>query len=260
MGKRHVEAWMDSVRLADLGPILIDNVEESEPDQDITYGDRPSRGGRDILKSKRISPKIIISAKIHELYDLDKRAYTAQAIAKWAEGSILELSYRPGQRIRVSKTKTPALGNVRDFNHIIQIELEADEFPYWEDKNKNEVTGSGSTGSTSLLIAGTAKEIPVEVSFTPTGGALTGMTVTAACGGVTRSIQLTSLSVAQNSAVVFGRDSHDRLTIKNGSTSLMSKRTQGSADDLILPAGVATVSWSANVTGSAKFSARGRWL
>lgn len=260
MGKRHVEAWMDSVRLADLGPILIDNVEESEPDQDIIYGDRPSRGGRDILKSKRISQKIIISAKIHELYDLNRRAEIAQAIARWAEGSVLELSYRPGQMIRINKAKAPALGSVRDFNSIIQIELEANEIPYWEDKIKNTATGTGSSGSTSLLIAGTANEIPVEVSFTPTGGGLTGLTVTVACGGVTRSIQLTDLSVAQNSAVVFGRDSHDRLTIKNGSTSLMGKRTQASADDLILPAGVATVSWSANVAGTAEFSARGRWL
>ena len=152
------------------------------------------------------------------------------------------------------------MGSIRDYNSILRIELQANEIPYWEEKNRNKATGTGSTGSTSMLIGGTAKEIPVEVSFTPTGGALTGLTVTAACGGVTRSIQLTGLSVAQNSAVVFGRDSHDRLTIKNGSTSLMSKRTQSSADDLILPAGVATVSWSANVAGNAEFSARGRWL
>ena len=160
----------------------------------------------------------------------------------------------------ITDSMAPALGNIRDFNSLIRIELEANDVPYWEEKTKNTATGTGSSGSTSLMLAGTAKEIPVEVSFTPTGGALTGLTVTAACGGVTRSIQLSGLSVAQNSAVVFGRDSHDRLTIKNGSTSLMSKRTQASADDLILPAGVATVSWSANVAGTAEFSARGRWL
>jgi hypothetical protein len=260
MGKRHLEAWMDSVRLADLGAILIQDIEETNPDQEITYGDRPSRGGRDILRSKREHLGIVISAKIHELYDLKKRAAAAQAIAAWAEGSILEVNYRPDQRLRINKANTPAAGILRDINSIIRIELEANEIPYWEDTMPNGASGSGSTGTASLLIAGTAREIPVEISFTPTGGALTGLTVTVACGGVTRSIQLTDMSVAQNSAVVFGRDNHDRMTIKNGSTSLMSKRTQASADDLVLPAGIATISWSANVSGTAEISARGRWL
>ena len=92
MGKRHLEAWMDSVRLADLGAILIQDIEETNPDQEITYGDRPSRGGRDILRSKREHLGIVISAKIHEQYDLKKRAQAAQAIAAWAESIALVTS------------------------------------------------------------------------------------------------------------------------------------------------------------------------
>ena len=256
---RHIEAWMDGIRLADIGAIVIDDVSEPPADMDIAYQARAVRGGQSVLKRRRKSLRVTISAKIHELYDLGKRNAIRQAIAEWCNGSILELSNHPDQQLHVISKGEPGLGAVRDFNSQLDIELEANEIPYWEDKMPNTVTGSGTTGSATLLIAGTAKEIPVEVTFTP-GSALAALTVTVSCGGVTKSIALSGMSIGSGSAVVFGRDEKDRLTIKNGGTSLMRYRSAASADDLIVPAGTATVSWSADVSGSISFSARGRWL
>lgn len=257
---RHIEAWMDGVRLSSLGRILIHDVDEPAADQEITYGNRSVRGGKDVLVSRRGVLRVTIEAVVFELFDLSRRREAQQAIAEWANGSILELSNHPGQQLHVRKRGDPALGSVRDFNSKINIELEAAEIPYWEETITNKATGSGSSGSASLFLSGNADEIPVNAVFTPTGGTLTGLTVTVSCGGVTRSIQLSGISVGTSSAVVFGRDGHDRLTIKAGSTSLMRYRTQASADELILPHGKATVSWSANVAGSIEFSAKGRWL
>ena len=254
---RHVEAWMDGVRLSDLGAVLIQSVNEPSPDQEITYGNRPQSEGRDVLVNKRRGLKITIEAVIRELFDLAKRTKIEQAIAGWASGSILELSNHPGQRLHVTRRMDPALGAVRNYNSVIKIELEASEIPFWEDIVPNTYSGSGSSGSGTLLIGGTGFQIPVDATFTPSG-TLTTLTVTVACDGVTRSIQLSGMSVS--GAVAFGRDEHDRLTIKNGNTSLLRYRTQASADDLVVPHGSATVSWSANVSGSMAFSARGRWL
>lgn len=256
---RHIEAWMDGVRLADIGAIVIDDVNEPAADMDIGYQGRAFRGGQGVQKRRRKSLRVTISAKVHELYDLAKRNAIRQAIAEWCNGSILELSNHPDQQLHVICKAEPGLGAVRDFNALLDIELEANEIPYWEDKMPNSVTGSGSSGSTTLLIAGTAKEVPVECTFTP-GSALAALTVTVSCGGVTKSIALSGMSIGSGSAVVFGRDEQDRLTIKNGSTSLMRYRSAASADDLIIPAGKATVSWSAGVSGSISFSAKGRWL
>lgn len=256
---RHIEAWMDGVRLSDIGAIVIDDVSEPPAEVEITYWSRSVSGGQGIQKRRRKSLSVSIHAKIHELFDLKKRNAIRQAIAAWCNGSILELSNHPDQRLHVICKGEPGLGAVRDFNALLDIELEADEIPYWEDKVQNTASGSGTTGSTTLLIAGTAKEIPVEVTFTP-GSALAALTVTVACGGITKSIALSGMSIASGSPVVFGRDDQDRLTIKNGSTSLMRYRSAASADDLIIPAGNATVSWTAGVSGSISFSARGRWL
>ena len=255
---RHIEAWMDGVRLADIGSIVIDDVTEPPAEMDIAYQARAIFGGQNVQKRKRKSLRVTIHAKIHELYDLAKRNAIRQAIAEWCNGSILELSNHPDQQLHVMCMAEPGLGQVRDFNALLDIELEANEIPYWEDKMPNSVSGSGTTGSATLLISGTAKEIPVEVTFTP-GSAIAALTVTVSCGGVTKSIALTGMSVSSGS-IVFGRDEKGRLTIKNGSTSLMRYRTAASADDLIIPAGQATVSWSAGVSGSISFSAKGRWL
>ena len=255
---RHIDAWMDGIRLADLGAIIIDDVDEPAAEVEITYGARNFRGGQTVQKRRRKSLRVTIHGKIHELFDLQKRNAIRQAVAEWCNGSILELSNHPDQRLHVICKGEPGLGAVRDFNSLLDIELEADSIPYWEDKNANSVTGSGTTGSASLLIAGTAKEIPVEITFTP-GSTIAALTVTVSCGGVTKSIALSGMSVSSGS-IVFGRDEQDRLTIKNGSTSLMRYRSAASADDLIIPAGTATVSWTAGVSGSITFSARGRWL
>lgn len=254
---RHVEAWMDGVQLSSIGNIIIQDIQESTPSQETTYAARPVRSGQDVKKNKRQSLKVTIQAVIRELFDLSRRTQILQAIAEWADGEILILSNHPDQRLHVIGKASPALGNVRDYTSVISIELEANIIPFWESVAAYTASGTGASGSESLLVAGTAKEIPVEVTFTPSD-TLTSLTVTVACGGVTRQIALSGMSVS--GAVIFGRDDMDRLTIKTGSTSLLRYRSAASADDLIVPHGTATVSWTANVSGSITFSARGRWL
>ena len=256
---RHIEAWMDGVRLSEIGAIVIQDVNEQNPDMDIVYTSRPVRGGQNVIKKRRKSLRVTINAKIHELYDLKKRNAIRQAIAKWCSGSILELSNHQDQQLHVICISDPGLGAVRDFNAQLAIELEANTIPYWEEKLANTATGSGSSGSTTLLIPGTAKEVPVDVRFVPSG-AVTSLAVAVACGGVTKVITLSGMSVSNS--IVFGRDEQDRLTITDGTTgsSLMRYRTTASADDLVVPAGKATISWNASGSGSIYFSAKGRWL
>jgi len=255
---RHVDAWMDGVRLADLGAILIQDVNEPTADQEITYGNRPGRAGRDVLVNKRRLLRVSIEIAIRELFDLKKRTAILQAVAGWASGSILELSNHPGQRLHVQQKAAPSLGKVRDYTTVMDIDFEASVIPFWEEILPVTLSSSGATGSGQLQIPGTVDQVPIEFTFT-SPGTLTTLTVTVACGGVTQQIQLTGMSISGPS-ITFGRDADDRLTIMNGSTSLMRYRTQESADDLLIPCGNATVSFSANVFGSGVFSARGRWL
>lgn len=255
---RHIDAWMDGVRLADLGAILIQELTEPTADQEITYGNRPGRAGRDVLVNRRRLLRVTIGIAIRELYDLPKRTAILQAVAGWASGSILELSNHPGQRLHVQQKSAPALGSVRDYTTVMTLDFEASVIPFWEDIDPVTWSHTGSSGTGTMIIPGTVDQVPVEASFTPASGSLTALTVTAVSGGVTQQIQLTGMSVA--GPIVFGRDADDRLTITGGGVSLMRYRTQESADDLLIPCGAATVSYTANRSVTASFSARGRWL
>ena len=254
---RHIEAWMDGVQLSSIGPILIQDVNEPSPDMEITYTARSQRNGQDIQNRRRKALRVTLQTALREIFDLSKRTQALQAMGGWAQGNILELSNHPDQRLHVICKSEPALGNVRQYTTEIPIEFEASVIPFWEEKYPSTASGSGASGSLSMLIPGTAPEVPVEITFTP-GSTISALTVTVACGGVTRQIALSGMSVS--GAIVFGRDDQDRLTIKSGSTSLLRYRSAASADDLLIPAGKATISWSASASGSISVSARGRWL
>lgn len=255
---RHIEAWMDGIRLADLGAVFVKGVDEPAPEMDIEYVNRAIRGGRGIQKRKRRALQVTIHAAIHELFDLRKRAEIRDAVAQWAGGSILELSNHPDRRLHVICLAEPGLADVRDFNSTLDMTFEADVIPYWEEKIATTASGTGTSGTASMLIHGTAKEVPVDVTVAA-GSAITSLTVTVSCGGVSKSITLSSLSSLEG-AITFSRDNQDRLQIMSGTTSLLPHRTAASADDLIIPAGKATVSWSVSASRSVSFSARGRWL
>ena len=114
---RHVEAWMDGTRLSDIGPIIIQDVNELPPDMEITYGVRAIRSGQNIQKYRRKSLRLTIEAAVRELFDLGKRTAVQQAMAGWASGSILELSSHPGQQLHVICKNVPTLGKIRDYKH-----------------------------------------------------------------------------------------------------------------------------------------------
>lgn len=254
---RHVEAIMNGVPLSAVGPVLIQQVQEPPAEMEITYGARPLRNGQDVLSSRRKSLKVTIDTAIKELFDLGKRSSILAMMAGWAKGTTLELSNHPGQFLAVKCRNFPSLGAVRDYTSKISIELEASEVPYWQELIPATGSGSGTTGTVNLFVPGTADDVPVDLTFTPSG-TLTSLTVTVSSSGVTKSISLSGMSVS--GAVKLQREAGDCLGIVTGSTSLLQYRSESSADDLMVPAGAVEVTWTANVSGSMAASARGRWL
>lgn len=251
---RHVDAWMDGVALSTVGPILIKQVYEDPPTLDIQNSEKPGGYGQRMLSKKRQSLKVALECQIRELYDLAVRTRAAEELSRWVQGSILELSNHPDRRLQCYCSAEPTLGAVRDYTSTIRVEFTADAVPYWEDKLSSEIAFSASSGSGTLLVPGTV-ETPVCISVKPTGAALSSFSVTVAG----QTIALSSLGVAKNSLLYIERDARDDLCIRSGATSLMSKRSAASADDLFVKPGSAAVSFAANTTCTVTISARGRW-
>ena len=251
---RHVEAWMDGVALSSVGRVLIRQVREEAPTLAIQTGEKAAGSGQRLLSKKRQSLKLSLDCQIRELFDLAVRSRAVEEIGRWAQGSVLELSNHADRRLQVYCSAEPALGDVRDYTASIRVEFTADAVPFWEDLAPAQLVKTGSSGSGSLLVPGTA-EAPMCVSVKPTGGALSSFT--ADVDG--QQIALSGLSVAQNSLLLLERDARDDLVIRSGETRLMNKRSAASADDLLVKPGIVSVSFTANTACEVTFSIRGRW-
>lgn len=243
---------MDGVALSTVGPFIIREVHEDPPTMEITNGERPGGYGQRLILKKRQSLKVAIEVVIRELFDLSARVRHAEALAAWAQGSVLELSNHPGRRLLVYCSGEPAVGEVRDYNSVLRVELTADTVPYWEDATPSLATAASTSGT--LYVPGTALT-PVGLTVTPTEDTLTEFSVTV--GGQT--IALTSLSVPQDGVLRFDRDSRDDLMISYNGASMLSKRSAASADDLFTAPGLAAYSYTADADCDVVLSVRGRW-
>ena len=251
---RHIEAWMDGRLLSTIGPFLIQQVYENAPALEITEGERPGRYGQRLLQKKRQTLQVALEIAIRERFDLALRAKALEALAAWAQGSVLELSHRPERMLRCVCTSEPALSEVRNYTTAIRVEFTAYDVPYWEDRTASGIALSGVAGAGTLLIPGTV-ETPVQLTVEPTGETLTDLTVTA--GG--EEIVLSRLQIPSGGVLTFERSGRDDLAIAYNGASQLSHRSASSSDDLLLPPGSTEVSFSANTACTVAFSVRGRW-
>ena len=254
---RHIEAWIDGVALSSVGPFLIQQVYEDAPALEITEGERPGRSGQLLITRKRQTLQVAIELVIAERFDLMLRTHHLEVLAQWAQGHILELSNHPGRRLAVACTGEPTLNEARNYASKIRIEFTAYEVPYWEDTSVTSVTLSGDDEEDDLLIPGTVLA-PVSLTVTvssASSAALTDFSVTVG----DRTIVLDELEIAAAGTVTFERDARDNLMIRSGTTSLLSKRTAESDDDLLAGPGVTAVSFTSDVACSVVYSVRGRW-
>lgn len=251
---RHIEAYIDGVPLSSVGPVIIQQVYEDAPTLELTEGERPGRYGSRLLTKKRQSLKVTLEIAIRELFDLNTRARTMEAVAAWAKGSVLVLSSKPDKMLEVTCTAEPTLGAVRDYTATARIEFTAYNVPYWQDTDWTSTAVSGTSATATLEIPGTVAA-PVSIDVTPVSGTLTSLSVTA--GGAT--ISLTGLTATSAHVLTFERDVRDDLIIIYNGASQLSHRSAASADDLMSEPGSASISLTANTSVTATFKTRGRW-
>ena len=266
MPGRHIDATMDGVALP--SGIIIREVHEDAPTMEILNGERPGRAGQLMLGRKRQSLKVTLECVITEIFNLRTRAEKAQALAQWANGSVLTLSNHYQQRLNGYLSAVPSLGEVRDYNSPLRVEFTADVIPYWENTSEYSRTSSLQSGFSSFTVPGTAPT-PVRLEITPTGGTMTDFAFQVAPTQAdldtvrAQKITLGNMTVSTSQTIYIDRDERDSLYIKVGSAGAMSLRTPESADDLIVypkASGGTYIKWSSNVAHSMKLYCRGRWL
>jgi len=237
--------------------IIVSGILDSQPkEKSIVTSMGYTHGGR-LTKTMRQELTATFTVGINES-DTEERNAIYQAIRKWGRyAGYLTTGARENQRLYVETMEIKSSGKRQA--EVIAITFTAYAKPFWENMGTQSATiGTAATsGSTSLFAPGNADECTVDAEITAKGGTLNTLTVTVGDTSMT----FTALGITVNNKLTIAHTDEGLLTIKNGATSLMAKRTGASADDLIAEPGSSnTVSFSGNVTCTAKYSTRGRWL
>jgi hypothetical protein len=214
--------------------------------------------GRDTL-----TVKITVYIKTRGVSEPGADQYTLERYSilekmlQWAKNGYLTVSYRNNQRLYAYCTKPPSFSILTPQTRI-ELAFTAYDDAVWESTQYTEETGTAVIDdetaelTVSLTPAGT-KDPYLEAEIVCPAGT-TYVKITA--GG--RFILLSRLVIESETTITIGRDAHHRITISDGTHSLLGYRSAESADDLILTAGAANeIGFESDAACSVTFKTRG---
>ena len=236
--------------------LLILNVGYERPEFQKTIFAPANRETQIIQRRRKGQARVIVSFELH-LYDIAERQAVYQQVVSWCRnGGVLQTNDRPEMRLNVVCDEFPAIESVRDWTQEMQVTFAAYAYPYWEDADETVSTLTGSNARGSMLVPGNIGETLANISVTA-NDAISHLSVS--IGGNT--ITLSGISIPRGGVVQFGHDNNALLFIRNGSTSLLNKRTSASSDDLTAQCGANnSIAVTASASVTAQFSVRGCWL
>ena len=187
----------------------------------------------------------------------EERYTVLQKILAWAADGYLTVSYRANQRLYAYCTKPPSFSILSPQDRL-EMTFTAYDDAAWESTLLSTETGTAvlddevATLSLTLTPGGT-KDCYLEAEIVcPIGTTYVTITVNG------KFITLSSLFCAEETTITIGRDRHHRITISDGTNSLLGYRSAESADDLMLTAGAANaISFESDAACSVTFKARG---
>lgn len=248
------EAYIDRIPLSTLHPqILITDIGYTVANYKRQTQAVANRNGLILVNARQETSKVTIAFELR-LYRAAERQVVLQKIQQWARGSVLETSDREGQQLHVVCDGFPTIGSVSKWNSSMTISFTAYEQPFWENKTPSIFADDGTEITGNLFVPGNAGETYVEAEITPSE-AITGLVISVG----STSIELESLNTAEK--ITIGYDAYGNQYIKAGTTSILSKRTPESSDDLIAICGAKNaIAVTADKSVHAKIIARGLWL
>ena len=252
------DVFLNGVNIRDSDPrIIVTGVLNSVPKDNANVSYASYSHGGFLAKNLRQSLSSAITLYIKES-DLAEREIVHQAIRKWGRyAGYLTTGVRENQRLYVEDMDVKTSGKRR--NEVVTLTFTAYANPFWENAiSSNAAIGTAAlSGSSNLFAPGNADECKAEAEITAVGGTLNSLTLSVGDTSMT----FESLGVAAESSIVISHSAKGLLTITKGSTSLMPNRTAASDDELLaIPGTNNAVSFTSDVTCTAKFSTRGRWL
>jgi len=248
------EAYMDGIALSSVHPsLVITDISHPGSALNINTNTIADRDGVQIASRRRANTSVSISFMLR-IYNTAERQKAMQEVQRWASGSALEVSDRPGQVLYCVCNQMPVVSSVQKWTEVITMTFVSYEKPFWTEKYPAVFTATGKTGTGELFVPGNAGKVYAEALIVP-DSTLGSISLTVG----TTTITLTNVSATDDDEIRIFYDDRGIQHIRKGIASILSKRT--GADDLVAECGkVNGVSFGAADTVTVTFSIRGCWL
>lgn len=250
------EAYMDGVALSAVDPsLLILDIQHNDPALQIRTNPLGGRDGAIVNGTYIEKASVTITFAIRE-YSILNRQAACSRVVKWAKGKVLKTNDRVGQMLYCVCDRFPVISSAMRWTDSLSVSFSAYGIPYWQEEYPKELTLTGTSQTDTLFVPGNSDTAYVNAEITA-GASVSSLTI--GCGD--SSIALTGLSLSSGDVVKFAYDENGILSIKEGSTSLLNKRTAESSDNLTAKCGEENeLSITASGSVTAVFSVRGCWL
>ena len=252
------QVQLDGIDLHQLDEnVYIIDVTEEAPSPIIRTGGTTKPFGSLVIDIRRDMLRVLVTCEVHE-YDVTRRAEIIGKLAAWAQGRMLTVNYRPGQRLRVVCETMPSVGSALRWTDRITMRFVAHEVPFWEAVQPVRAVASGASGACELYVPGTAESVVMACSFTAQS-AVDAIEITTPQSRM----KLTGLGMQSGETlhIRYGDKGWQEIVIENAAGALRSAlacRSGESDDDLLLvPQKAQRVAYSANGAVLATFTARG---
>ena len=247
--------------------IIIKGIEGGAGKDTVTAVATGAGDGTRITGRRRESMEVQVRFSMNIRRDsLEEREEVLEAINAWAAAipAYMKINYKPNRRLYVDEIVTPGEGDIWKRLSEYTIVFRAHAIPYWQENTENTAaTKTGQSGSGTILAAGSA-EAPADIELANRSGALIN-DASVTVNGYT--MTFAQLALAANESLVIDHPVSNgkaviRIRIRNAQgsyRSVMAKRTDGSADELMIRPGENAFSFSAQRACVLTVKHRGRF-
>lgn len=244
--------------------IIITGVEEDAARLNYSAVSRFGAPGQRVTSMHRDTLDVTVKFALRiKKNDLVARSELFEKVAGWAMGGgWLRLNYRPNRRLRVVCVTLPAAGDQVAWDTEYEITFRAYGVPYWQQSTPTTLTVNSAKALNRVMeIPGTADSV-MNVEFQNISGMEISTLTVGTDGG---SFGFKSLGLKADEALVIDHTAEGLLRIRiraasGGYRSALEKRTEESADDLVVRPGTATVKLTAQRAGKVTLSCYGRYV
>lgn len=251
------------VQLDEIDPrIIIKGIEGGAGKETVTTTTTGAGDGTRITGKKRESVEVAVRFSMNiRRDDMPGRAAVLEAICAWAvQGGWLTISYKPNRQLWVDEVATPGEGDLWKRFDEYTITFRAHAVPFWQQiQAATGSTGTGASGSGSLTAEGSANTLAECILQNMSGATINSAAIT--IGGKTMTFENLGLGDGQ-SLTIDHVITAGKNVIRNriGNTSVMAKRTEGSADEFEVAPGAVSFSFTAQRACRMTVICRGRYV